>query len=229
MEDRVKKSRFLSLLLLILFIVLGIIGFNSNIEAASFNTSDSISVRGAQMRTAGSPGIRFVGSISSTYDTSNVTAYGMAIAFGDVDVEDIYVGNIINDKNILFTQVSQVDESNFYYINLIDIPESMYGQKVSARAYVVENGERIYSSTKTTRSLGQVAITLNNLGQSNALISTVVNTINTKYKQTFVDDLGSVYYTNTVYETNNKKLGKAFINDWNSILGTDIDPETAYV
>ena len=149
-------------------------------KAATVNTSDSISVRGAQVRTTGSPGIRFVASIDSSYDTDNVTAYGISIAFGDVDASEIIIGGTVNGKSVLSAQVSSVTESNFYYINLIDIPESMYGQKVSARAYIVENGNTIYSSSKTTRSLGQVVVTLKNLGQTSDLIETVYTTISTK-------------------------------------------------
>ena len=230
-EDIVKKTKlFIFSFVFILFaLFLGNQNINTNVKAATVNTSDSISVRGAQVRTTGSPGIRFVASIDSSYDTDNVTAYGISIAFGDVDASEIIIGGTVNGKSVLSAQVSSVTESNFYYINLIDIPESMYGQKVSARAYIVENGNTIYSSSKTTRSLGQVVVTLKNLGQTSDLIETVYTTISTKYKKSFVDSLGSVYFDNPLYETNHELLGKKFIEDWNALLGTNLDPETAFV
>ena len=226
-----KKSKLLifSFVFILLFLCFGFFKINTNVKAASSTTSSLISVKGAQVRTTGSAGIRFVGYIDGSYDNSKVTAYGISIAFGDVEADKIVIGGSVNGKSILSAQVSSVTESNFYYINLIDIPESMYGQKVTARSYVIENGNIVYASTKTTRSLGQIAVTLKNLGQTSDLIDNVYTTITTKYKKSFVDSLGSVYFDNPLYETNHKLLGKIFIEDWNSVLGTSLDPETAFV
>ena len=44
---------------------------------------------GAQVRTTGNPGIRFVGSIG-TYNSSNVTKYGLALAFGEAEASDAF-------------------------------------------------------------------------------------------------------------------------------------------
>lgn len=224
-----KKHTKKLIYVLSIFIFLLIACFNLNIKIkASNNTSTLINVQGASIRTSGTAGIRFLGVIDSNYDLTDVDAFGIALAFGEVDVNDVVVGNIVNGKSVLFGEVNDIS-SRQYFVNLINIPENMYGQKITARAYVVDNGERVYATTAKTRSLGEVVLKYKADGFSTTLVDNVVTTINQNYKKVFVDGLGTVHIDNPIYETNPSNLGVLLMNDWNDFFETNIDPTTAFV
>ena len=212
-----KKSKILIFTFLFTFICLLFTGLKVN--ATTPATSGLITVKGAQVRTAGTAGIRFVGNIDASYDKSNVTAYGISIAFGDANAEQIVVGGVVNEKNVLSAQVSSLDGTN-YYINLTDIPATMYAQKVTARSYVVDNGEYVYSDTAVTRTLGQVTLAVKNAGQTSDLIEEVFTTLSTTYKSSWIDESGNVYIANAVYEAVPENLEEEFVKDWNAKFGT---------
>jgi len=215
-----KKSKILIIAFLFVFIGLLFSGFK---VSADVQTSDQITIQGAQVRTAGSAGIRFVGYVDTDLATDEISAYGMAIAFGDVNVADIVIGATVNDKSVLSAQVSSITSDNNYYINLVDIPNTMYGQKVTARAYYVSNGKTIYSDVSTTRSLGQVTLAVKASGSSTDLIESIYTDLSTNYKNVYTDELGNVFVTSSVYETNPKKLEKEFVADWNNKFGTTME------
>ena len=148
------KKRFLSVFFILILCVLCAKTFN--VFASSAQTSQDIIVEGAQVRTAGKAGIRFVGNVSD-YDCTNVTKYGIILAFGDaLDAELIYIDAIVNDKETINAEMDSIDENGRYYVTLYDVPKSFYNQKVSARAYVVDNNEVIYSDSYICRSLYDV-------------------------------------------------------------------------
>ena len=215
-----RKSKILIFTLLFAFVGLLFGGFKVN---ANVQTSNQISVPGAQVRTAGSAGIRFVGKISADLDTTDITAFGMAVAFGETEISNIVVGGTANGLNVLAAQVSSVTEDYCYYINLIDIPDTMYGQKVTTRAYYVLNGETIYSDTATVRSLGQVTLAVKAAGDTSELIEEVFTVISTKYKNVYTDSNNNVFVTSSIYETNPINLESQFIKDWNTKFGTTME------
>ena len=201
-----------------LFAFIGLLFFGLKVNATT-PTSNLITVQGAQLRTSGTAGIRFVGSVDASYDKTKVTAYGMSIAFGEANVDTIVIGGTVNGKSVLSAQVSSLDGTNFF-INLIDIPNSMYGQKVTARSYVVDNGEVVYSDTAVTRTLGQVTLAIKAAGNSGGLVDEIYSTLNTNYKKVHKDKYGNVFVTNSIYETNPVKLEQEFVKDWNAKFGT---------
>jgi len=212
-----KKSKILIFTFLFTFVALLFCGLKVN--ATTPSTSDLIKVQGAQVRTVGSAGIRFVGTVDPSYDKSNVTAYGISIAFGEANVDQIVVGGIVNEKSVLSAQVSTLD-GNYYYINLTNIPATMYAQKVTARSYVVDNGEIVYGDTATSRTLGQVALAVKSAGQTSDLIEEVLTTLQSNYKSSYTDSEGNVYVSSSIYEMNPAKLEAEFVKDWNAKFGT---------
>ena len=215
-----KKSKVL--IFAFLFVIIGLL-FSGFKVSADVQTSNQITIQGAQVRTAGSAGIRFVGYVDTNLVTDEISAYGMAIAFGDANVADIVIGATVNDKSVLSAQVSTITDENYYYINLVNIPNTMYGQKVTARAYYVSNGKTIYSDVSTTRSLGQVTLAVKASGSSTDLIESIYSDLSTNYKNVYTDELGNVFVTSSVYETNPKKLEKEFVADWNNKFGTTME------
>ena len=73
-------------------------------RAAEVQTSDEITVLGAQVRTDDPLGIRFVGTAAEEYDK-----YGIAIAFGDVAVDQVVLGATVNGKTVLNAEASEKD------------------------------------------------------------------------------------------------------------------------
>lgn len=148
-----------------------------NTKASTLETNDLITIQGAQIRTSGNVGIRFVGNVDSNF-SEEVAAYGICIAFGHATTDNLYLGQTINEKNVLAAQVSNVDESNCFYITLIEIPESMYNQKVTARSYVkTTSGEYIYSPSVVIRSFYKTVQAVYEAGSESELIKQLYDSI----------------------------------------------------
>lgn len=214
-----RKSLILSLLLVLFALVLTTFGVNVK---ATESVNEALSIEGVSVRTTGADliGIRFVAEVEG-YEGVNVTAYGVSIAFGKADAADITVGGTVNGKDVLSAQVSETVE-NKYYVNLISIPETMYGQVVTARSYVVDNGEVVYSTTAVTKSLAQATLDVANAGGEGENIDTVMNILGEGYKSVYTDSLGNLFVTDPVLETNPTKLGESFVADWNAKFGTEL-------
>ena len=212
-----KKQRILVLVLL--FVFAGLLFFGFDVKAST-TPSNLITVQGAQVRTTGSAGIRFVGKVDASFNKEGVTAYGLSIAFGKIEVEEIEVGGTVNGKSVLSAQVSEVNETNNFYINLTDIPKTMYGQNVTARAYVVRNGEIEYADSAATRNLGQVALAVKAAGQPSDLVTSIVNTLESEYKSVYTDANGNIFVGSAVYEMKPENLETEFVKDWNAKFGT---------
>ena len=163
---------FIFTLVFICFITSGL-----NTKATTLETNELITIQGAQIRTSGNIGIRFVGKVDTNY-SEEVEAYGICIAFGQATTENLYLGQSVNDKNVLAAQVSSVDENNCFYITLIDIPETMYNQKVTARSYVkTTSGEYIYSASVVTRSFYKTVKAVYEAGNNSEYIKQIYDSI----------------------------------------------------
>ena len=213
-----RKNKIFIFILMFAFMAFFFISANINVEAS---TSDLIKVEGAQIRTSGSAHIRFVAKVDESYDTTNVSAYGIVLAYGEVKVDALVKGATLNGKSVVSAEVTELGENNYYYVNLIEIPDTMYGQLVSARAYVVKNGTTIYSDTIVVRSLSEVLLKAYSDGERSSLIEGIYNKIRVDYKNFYVDQFNTVYLASSVYETDPLKLEKEFVADWNNKFGTD--------
>lgn len=122
------------------------------------NTNDFY-VSGAQVRTSGNAGIRFVGDVSNIInDCKNISRYGILIAYGETnDKENFILNGNINEKIVLNNEVSYITNDYKYYVTLYNIPQEEYNKKVSARAYLILNDSTVlYSDIIITRSLKSV-------------------------------------------------------------------------
>ena len=199
-------------------------GFNAKADPVA--TSSEIQVTGASVRTSGNAGIRFVGTVGS-YDTTNVKAYGIAIAYGEQNVEDIILGATVGGKSILTATVNELDGEGKFYIVLYGVPEASYAQDVTARAYVILNDDSVvYSTASKTRNLAQVAIAAKNDGFGGGLIDTVVDNIEDNYKYitttTTNEFVISDVYTLDYSYSNLKNLWAEFISDYNEATGATL-------
>ena len=213
-----KRNKILIFVMLLAFLTLTFFGLK--VSATTSTDSSLLTIEGAQVRLEGVNGIRFKGNVDTNFDKTGVTGYGIALAFGEVPVSDVVVGNTVNGKSVLYGEVTDlVDDS--YYVNLINIPETMYGQKVTARSYVVKDGERLYSDTAKTRSLGYVALYSKSQGYSSTLLDSIITTLNNNYMKAYtIGD--NVHINNPVYVYEPTKLAEYFIKDFNSVIGTSL-------
>ena len=216
-----RRSKLLIFTLLFTFICL--LFSTLQVEASSPQTSNQITVKGAQIRTSGAVGIRFVGHVEDAYleENDNITRYGMLLAYGECDVTEIVKGATINGKEVLNAEVTKLSSDNYFYINLINVPQDMYGQKITTRSYVINNGEIVYGDTGVERSLGQVALATKDQISDSELVDTIYESIESNYKNYYTDSQGNIFITSSVYETVPENLEKEFIKDWNNKFGTN--------
>ena len=85
-----------------LFVGLFAFAFNANVKAA-YETSDDIIVFGAQVRTIGNQGLRFLAY--EEYQGENETAYGVILAFGKAEADE----NFVIDGDSLIIPFSAMD------------------------------------------------------------------------------------------------------------------------
>lgn len=203
-------------------------GFNA--KADPIVTNSEIHVTGASVRTTGNAGIRFVGSVGS-YDTANVKAYGIAIAYGEANAEDIVLGATVGGKSILTATANELDGEGYFYIVLYGVPEASYAQDVTARAYVVLNDDSIvYGTTSTTRNLAEVTIKAKNDGFSGGLIDTVLasDIISTGFKKVVRLYNGSYLIGNPRYEYDIDAIAEEFLDDYNTRMERSVASMTSF-
>ena len=202
-------------------------GFNAKADPVA--TSSEIQVTGASVRTIGNAGIRFVGTVGS-YDTTNVKAYGIAIAFGEQNVDDIVLGGTVGGKSVLTATDTSLDGEGKFYIVLYGVPEASYAQDVTARAYVVLNDDSVvYSTASKTRNLAQVAIQAKNDGFGGGLIDIVVDNIEDNYKAIRVNHFENLVSIGVdEYEKDPFVLRREFIADFNSFANTSLTTSSNY-
>ena len=220
------KNKFLIFIFIFMFLSLAF--FSVKVDAST-PTSDLFEIKGAQVRTSGTPGIRFVVNVDESYDKTNVSDYGVVLAYGETSIENMLIGGETNGKVNKNAQVKALSQDNTYSVTLINIPEDMFGQKVTARAYLVDNGETIYADSVSVRSLGQVTLAAKADGNTSELMESILTIMRSQYKNVYTDPFNNVYLASSIYETNPAKLEEEFVKDWNKKFGTSwtqIDYET---
>ena len=152
----------------------------------------------------------------------------MVLAFGETnDTDNFVLGGTINGKTIINGEVDNISEDSRYTVTLIDIPENMYVQNVSARAYVKKGEEVIYSKTIVTRCLAQGALNEFNKPEHNIIIDNILNYVKSNYLFKVKESTRKAKLKNDFFETNSNILEKDFINDWNKVFGTNFKSFTA--
>lgn len=127
------------------------------VNASDMYQRDEIQVIGAQVRSVGNAGIRFVASVGE-YDISDIKTYGIILAYGETE-EEIYIDSVVNNKEVFICETDSVDDNGYYYVTLYDIPSTQYDVNVSARAYVKDvDGNIIYGQSHISRSLDEVVV-----------------------------------------------------------------------
>ncbi len=216
------RSKKLLICLVFLFVSLFAFGFNAKVNA--IETSDAIKVEGAQVRTTGNAGIRFVAT--EAYEGENET-YGILLAFGEATADDNFVvGGTVNGKAVANAEIATAEGT--FAATLYDIPEAFYGQNISARAYVKAGETYVYSSTVCVKSLAEVVLKAKNDFAEGEIIDNVVTAL-ANTKKAFSDAKNNFYVDSALYETNYAKLAVEFIKDWNKALGTNLDADTCFV
>ena len=211
--DKMKRTKVLLFVLVLVMFALFFSGVK--FRAAEIQTSDAINVLGAQVRTDDPLGIRFVGAAAEEYDK-----YGIAIAFGKANVDEVVLGATVNGEVVLSAETSAKDEDGQFYISLISIPENMYVQDVTARAYAVKDGVYTYATTATVRNLAQVSLAVKNAGGE--VVDSVIEYVEENYMKTYkIGDY--VHVNNAVYEYEPTQLAKLFVEDFNKVTGENIE------
>lgn len=135
------------------------------------NTSPFLYVEGAQVRTTGEhPGLRFVGKVeidgfTKSYGT-DVAEFGILLAFGDAEPEEIVIGGTVNEKAVKCFSITPSElEANDYThcLTIYNIPAEYYGQKMTTLMYAkLADGTIIYGDEAQTRDLADVSRQLYN-------------------------------------------------------------------
>ena len=211
------KKIFIFITVLVLSVCAFAFG-NTKIKAVPLTTSNKIVVRGASVRTTGNAGIKF-DAVVGDYDTTNVTAYGIAIAYGSVSVSDDFkVGGTIGGKAVLSTTVDELDGTNEFHIVLYNVPNTAYVQDVTARAFVIDNGEYVYGEAVAVRNLAEVSLKALNDGETGDLLTTVASYIGSNYKKGYENYAGNYVLNSALYCYDPIELGQLFAADWNKFV-----------
>lgn len=201
------------------FIFVSIFAVSFKVGVNTVETSELIIVQGAQIRTTGNAGIRFVAK--EEYEGTNETAYGIILAYGEAEAnEQFVIDGTVNGKAVLKGEVTNTKEG-VYTVTLYNVPEEAYTQVVTARAYVIDGGNAIYSQNVTVKSLAEVALKAKNDGNNAELVNTVVTAME-GYKKVFVDAQNRKYVVSAKYEADYRVLAKLFIADWNEMFATEL-------
>jgi len=179
-----RQRKFLSVIvsILMLSMLIGTLGIFSGAAV-----SDTILLEGAQIRTEGVQGLRFVAKIDkSAYSltTGENANFGILIIpqnklgkgeLIDVDTETV---GIVPAKNIM----ENTDEYYRFTAVLTGLPAEFYGTEIVARAYVEQDGVYTYSN-QLARSVKTVAeMILDNIDATETEVQ-VANEVLAKYEQ----------------------------------------------
>lgn len=162
---QIKKIIFL------LFIAFGafILGNQAKAETTTIKTSSNITMVGAQIRTSGVQGLRFIARVDlneflneQAIELENITKYGFVVSFGEASKDNLFLGNTINNKKVLSAESDSLfnGETGDFTVVLYNIANTRLLQGFSARGYIKYNDgeEKIaYSSEIITRSIYEVA------------------------------------------------------------------------
>ena len=206
----------------IAFIFVSLFTLSFNVSANAVETSELITVQGAQIRTSGNAGIRFVAK--DEYEGTNETAWGIILAYGEAEANDEFViDGTVNGKAVLKGEVTSTKEGVFT-ATLYNVPADFYKQKVTARAYVVDGDKVVYSQAVITRSLSEVAIAAYKDGDDSEFVKTIYEaTANKDINVTFDVDGGYI----GLYPTVQDAIAD-FLADYNKARGKSHTAESFY-
>ncbi|MBQ3055393.1 MAG: heparinase II/III family protein [Oscillospiraceae bacterium] len=122
-------------------------------------------VNGAQIRTTGAQGLRFISTIDkSAVDFENVVEYGtVLIPTADLDqLSDLKIGATLKGHTVAKVPAKNIyaeDESTITFTAVItNIAQKNFAREYTARAYaIMENGSVVYGDTSASRSVYAVA------------------------------------------------------------------------
>ena len=122
-------------------------------------------INGAQIRTSGAQGLRFISSIDKTsLDFSRVVEFGtILIPSADItDISELQIGATLNGHTVAKVQANHLyevtDESITFTAVITNIAEKNYAREYTARAYaILDDGSIAYADTGASRSIYAVA------------------------------------------------------------------------
>lgn len=110
-------------------------------------------IDGAYIRTEQPAGLRFVTYLALEDYNALVTQFGEEnLGLGTEVAAAGETGNIITEKATVID-----DELMRFAAVITDIPENMYGEQVTAKAYITINGEKVFTQNSVTRSVKETA------------------------------------------------------------------------
>ncbi len=122
-------------------------------------------INGAQIRTTGAQGLRFISSIDKTsVDFDRVVEYGtVLIPSADItDISDLTIGATLNGHTVAKVKANYIydetDETVTFTAVITDVAEKNYAREYTARAYaILDDGYIVYADTGASRSIYAVA------------------------------------------------------------------------
>lgn len=121
-------------------------------------------VNGAQIRTHGEQGLRFISTIGKSGDFGDVKEFGtVLIPAADInDISELEIGKTFNGHAVAKVEAKQLysvtDDTITFTAVITKIAEKNYERVYAARAYaILEDGRVVYSDTGAFRSVYEVA------------------------------------------------------------------------
>ena len=189
-----------------------------NTFADSINTTEYITYVGAQIRTSGASGIRFVSHIdleSMGLVEDDIEVFGTLVGLGTGDFNNLYVdAAFFNGKTIVNIEAKSLadKENNYFYGSLTGFVESLYDKEMTVRSYIKKNdGTYIYSNSSMVRTLAEGAILAINSGINTELINDVSNYLSNNY--CVVNNTLNDFNQLTTRKINMKKYGYNNLNE----------------
>ena len=127
---------------------------------------------------------------------------------------------IINDKEVFKVSVLDVEIDGSYSVVLTGIPEIGYTQSISVFAYYEKDGQTYLSTDAITRSVLEVAIRIENAGDSMSETKSIIATVKNSAKMLNISAFNT-YTITGIFETDHRNLKNEFIHDWNDLYGTN--------
>ena len=203
-----------------------VLSYTNHLSEPAATDSNIKTIDGASIRTqteVSSQGLRFYGQLDLE---TVVDSQGFYLIFGEANVTDLEQALeldpnnlIINGKKVFKKEIESIDPNGTFSVVLTGIPEEGYIDKITAVAYYVVSDVTYLSPVSTTRSIGQVAIKMENSSETNQASSDIINHLLLTTKRLELDAFGS-YSIVGLYENNHFNLRSEFIKDWNAKFGT---------
>lgn len=121
-------------------------------------------VNGAQIRTVGNQGLRFISSIQKSEDFEHVTEYGILLIPSDdiTDISQLQIGATLNGHTVAKVPAKAIydetDSTVTFTAVITNIAVKNYTRAYTARAYAMfDNGTVVYADSGASRSIYQVA------------------------------------------------------------------------